>query len=397
MIDISNYLLGGAFFTYLVSTIFIWGSLSSKNNKGSSRTKRWEFISLNLSIFGLGLQLGFFVTRWIAIGHVPVSNMFEFTTFFGMMIVLAHVIIYFMYKTNIIGLFSIPTALTVIAYASVFSKKASPLVPSLQSYWLKIHVTTAALGEGILALSFVAGFIYLLRVVDQSKRSKGTFGIEFVFYSILSTLAFAIISYTFTNLEFETTFKWVSETQQEEELVYQLPAIVGPPNGEVVNTTHSFNPIVEAPSWMNGSQAPRKLNTLVWSLLAGAVLYLTLRLILLKRIGAKVQPLLVNIRPEQLDEISYRSVMIGFPVFTLGALIFAMIWAQEAWSRFWGWDPKEVWALITFLFYAAYLHLRLSKGWEGQRSAWLTVLGFVIIMFNLVVVNLVIAGLHSYA
>ncbi|WP_176142372.1 cytochrome c biogenesis protein CcsA, partial [Halobacillus hunanensis] len=85
------------------------------------------------------------------------------------------------------------------------------------------------------------------------------------------------------------------------------------------------------------------------------------------------------------------------PIFTLGALIFAMIWAQEAWSRFWGWDPKEVWALITFFFYAAFLHLRLSRGWHGTKSAWLAVGGFAIIMFNLLAVNLIISGLHSYA
>ena len=98
-----------------------------------------------------------------------------------------------------------------------------------------------------------------------------------------------------------------------------------------------------------------------------------------------------------MDEIGYRSVLIGFPVFTLGALIFAMIWAHEAWGRFWGWDPKEVWALITWLFYAAFLHLRLIS-WLGRRkSAWLAVIGFIIIMFNLIAVNLIIAGLHSYA
>ena len=109
------------------------------------------------------------------------------------------------------------------------------------------------------------------------------------------------------------------------------------------------------------------------------------------------QPLVKRVNSTLMDEIAYRSILIAFPIFTLGALIFAMIWAQEAWGRFWGWDPKEVWALITWLFYAAFLHLRLSKGWEGRKSAWLTVIGFLIILFNLVVVNLVIAGLHSYA
>jgi cytochrome c-type biogenesis protein CcsB len=101
--------------------------------------------------------------------------------------------------------------------------------------------------------------------------------------------------------------------------------------------------------------------------------------------------------PEDLDEIGYRAIAIGYPIFTLGALIFAMIWASEAWGRFWGWDPKEVWALITWLFYAAFLHLRLSRGWQGKKSAWLSVIGFLIVMFTLVGVNLVIAGLHSYA
>lgn len=86
--------------------------------------------------------------------------------------------------------------------------------------------------------------------------------------------------------------------------------------------------------------------------------------------------------------------MVGFPVFALGGLVFAMIWAQVAWTRFWGWDPKEVWALITFLFYAAYLHLRLSRGWHGEKSAWLLVIGVGLIMLNLLVINLVVAGLH---
>ena len=104
-----------------------------------------------------------------------------------------------------------------------------------------------------------------------------------------------------------------------------------------------------------------------------------------------------NVKPDLLDEVTYRAVAIGFPVFTLGGLIFASIWAQIAWDRFWGWDPKEVWALVTWFFYAAFLHLRLSRGWHGEKSAWLAVGGFGIIMFNLIVVNLVIAGLHSYA
>jgi ABC-type transport system involved in cytochrome c biogenesis permease subunit len=87
----------------------------------------------------------------------------------------------------------------------------------------------------------------------------------------------------------------------------------------------------------------------------------------------------------------------AFRFFTLGALIFAMIWAQLAWSRFWGWDPKEVWALITFFVLCSLSACQASRGWHGEKSAWLAVIGFAIIMFNLIFVNLVIAGLHSYA
>jgi len=122
-----------------------------------------------------------------------------------------------------------------------------------------------------------------------------------------------------------------------------------------------------------------------------------MRLVFRRRVAALLQPFAKKADSQLMDEICYRAVLIGFPLFTLGALIFAMIWAHEAWSRFWGWDPKEVWALITWLFYAAFLHLRLSRGWSGEKSAWLAVIGFVIIMFNFIAVNLIIAGLHSYA
>lgn len=155
--------------------------------------------------------------------------------------------------------------------------------------------------------------------------------------------------------------------------------------------------LFETPSWFNGVNSGRKLNTVVWSIIVGLILYGIIRLIIRKPLGAAIHPKLEGIDPDDLDEISYRAIVIGFPIFTLGALIFAMIWAEIAWGRFWGWDPKEVWALITWLYYSAYLHFRLSRGWHGRPSAWLAVIGFVIVLFTLVGVNLLIAGMHSYA
>ncbi len=99
---------------------------------------------------------------------------------------------------------------------------------------------------------------------------------------------------------------------------------------------------------------------------------------------------------EKLDAISYRCIAIGFPLFTLGGLVFGMIWAFRAWGRYWSWDPKEVWTLITWFVFALYLHTRLVMGWKGKRSAYIAILGFLAAMFTYFGVNYLISGLHSY-
>ncbi|RBP89545.1 cytochrome c-type biogenesis protein CcsB [Cytobacillus firmus] len=391
MVTISSNLLYTAFILYLIATVFFAGSIKDKKNTNKGPNK-WAAIGLWITIIGFAAQLGYFITRWIAAGHAPVSNLFEFTTFFGMSLVGAFIVIYLIYKTPILGVFTLPVALLMIAYASMFPREVSPLIPALQSDWLHIHVTTAAVGQAILAVSFAAGIIYLVKSVDQSKQSKQRFWLEAVMFGLVCTLGFIIISSSFSVSGYKAEFNWVDKNGQEDVLEYHMPALTGPNEAKLI-TEGKFEPLAEMPAIINA----KKLNTVIWSLASGIILYLALRLILRKRVGAALQPLAKNINLDLVDEIGYRSVLIGFPVFTLGALIFAMIWAQIAWTRFWGWDPKEVWALITFLFYAAYLHLRLSKGWHGEKSAWLAVIGFIIIMFNLVAVNLVIAGLHSYA
>jgi cytochrome c-type biogenesis protein CcsB len=389
---ISSNLLYAAFFIYLIATFFFGGTIRDKN-KGKSKVA--GNIGITLAIIGFLTQVGYFITRWIASHHAPVSNLFEYTTFFGMMLVFAFIVLYFIYRVDLLGLFALPIALLVIAFASMFPTEISPLVPSLQSHWLYIHVTTASLGQGILSVSFVAGLIFLIRQVDQTKKSKHTSWLEFVIYVIASTIAFIVISSGFSLMGYEETFK-APVNGQVAEITYEVPAIAGPAGGELISED-GLSPFFLTPEWMRGEEAAKKLNTFIWSLLGGLVIYGLARLVLRKRVAAAIQPLLKKVNPELVDEVSYRSVAIGFPVFTLGALIFASIWAQQAWDRFWGWDPKEVWALITFFFYAAYLHLRLSRGWQGMKSAWLAVGGFGIIMFNLIAVNLVISGLHSYA
>ncbi|WP_226666924.1 c-type cytochrome biogenesis protein CcsB [Metabacillus litoralis] len=391
MAALSATFLEIAFIIYLVAIFLFGGSIRDKRKK-TDKMSKWTILAVATTILGFVSQLGYFITRWIASGHAPVSNLFEFATAFGMMLVFAFIILFFIYKVAILGLFTLPIVVLIIAYGSMFPTDISPLIPSLQSHWLYIHVTTAALGQAILSISAVAGIIHLVTVVDQSKASKKTFWLEAIMYVLVITLGFIIVTSTFKGLDYSAEFNWIDKKDQEAVMTFNMPALVGPNEGELL-TEGKFQPIIELPAIISAV----KLNTVIWSIFVGSILYGLFRVVFRKRISALIKPFTKNVNIELVDEIGYRSVAIGFPIFTLGALIFAMIWAQIAWTRFWGWDPKEVWALITFLFYAAYLHLRLSKGWHGEKSAWLAVVGFAIIMFNFIFVNLVIAGLHSYA
>jgi cytochrome c-type biogenesis protein CcsB len=99
---------------------------------------------------------------------------------------------------------------------------------------------------------------------------------------------------------------------------------------------------------------------------------------------------------ERLDQIAYRTVVFAFPIWTFGIMAGA-IWADEAWGRYWGWDPTETWAFITWVVYACFLHARVTAGWRGRRAAVIQLVGFACLLFNLLGVSLFITGLHSYA
>ncbi len=356
-----------------------------------SKGKMFGKLGILLTYAAFVLQVVYFVVRWVAVEHAPVSNMYEFMTFFGIMLTGSYLIIHFLYKQLVVGLFTIPVSLIILGYGSVFAKEVSPLVPSLQSHWLTIHVMTVAFSSAILSVSFATGLIFLLRTLDVSKKSIRTYSLEFVLYCLVVVIGFIGISTFFSLTADDLQVQFENAQGQSEKAVYSMkPLIVNKgavtENGEAVGLIEITNKI-----------DAKKSNSIVWAFMMGTVLYVAIRLVTRKSVSAILKPWTSRVQPQLMDEISYRAVVIGFPLFALGGLLFAMIWAQIAWSRYWGWDPKEVWALITFLFYAAFLHFRLSKGWEGEKTAWLAIIGFGIIVFNQVFVNLVIAGLHSYA
>jgi ABC-type transport system involved in cytochrome c biogenesis permease subunit len=381
LINLSNTLLFIAFFFYLFASIVMVISVvgkkwSNRNNEdGTGHQRSWGRAGIFLTLGGFVFQSGFYALRWMGQGHAPVSNMFEYMTFLGMMAVLGYIVIYFIYKSTALGAFVLPLA---------------------QSYWLALHVSTVAIAQGLFAVAFAGGLMYVIRTVNQKRLNRQNFFLEVFIAIVFMLVGFIIVTSTFKGMGYEVSFEYVNEREIVQELSYTLPAIAGP-NEYKQLTQDRMSPIIKTPAWMKGVDAPRKFNTLIWSVLTGTLIYLLFFALLRRRLGAVMQPWLEDLKPSMLDEITYRAIAIAFPIFTLGALIFAMIWAEEAWGRFWGWDPKEVWALITWIFYAVYLHLRLSRGWRGDKSAWLAVAGFIIIMFNLVFVNLIIAGLHSYA
>ncbi|GIQ61709.1 hypothetical protein PACILC2_02770 [Paenibacillus cisolokensis] len=164
-----------AFFLYCFAFLFYVVAIAGKkwsNRDPERHLKRWGRIAFTVSTLGLAAHLLFFFSRWYGSGQIPTSNMYEFMTFLGMAIMLAFTVIYAIYRNPLLGMFTLPLTIIIVAYASVFPQEVQPLIPALNSIWLKIHVTTAALGEAFFAVGFAAGLMYLLRVTDFDSETK---------------------------------------------------------------------------------------------------------------------------------------------------------------------------------------------------------------------------------
>lgn len=391
----SNWLIYTAFLILLVSLVPL--GLSFK-----SRSKKPEKIAIIMIITAFLLQILYFIFRWTATGHAPVSNMYEFIATFSIMMVGGFLITYFYFKTKILGVFAIPLSLLLIGYGSMFSTDAAPLIPALQSSWLAIHVITVTLSYGILSMSAVAGLIYLLKAIPSDEKSKRASALEMIMALLVIVLVYIGTTVIMQGIiGYNDEYYYTDQQGQNVVAEYHLPSLVNYQDAVAVENvgennyepTEHFHLGIDLPPIINA----QSLNTVLWSIILGLIVYGIIRLVIRKRISALLKPLTKRADLHLMDEIGYRSVIIGFPIFALGGIFFAAIWAQIAWSRFWGWDPKETWAFITFMFYTIFLHLRLNRGYEGEKSAWLAVIGFLLIMFNLVAINLIVAGLHSYA
>jgi len=244
------------------------------------------------------------VTRGLAVGRLPLGNMYEFTSVICAAISICWLIVLARTGARTMGAFVMfPVVILAFVAGTVLYVPAAPVVPALNSYWKWIHVTTVALSSSVLMVSGAASVLYLLRG-RYDRRAAG-----------------------------------------------MRTAGVG------AGTDGSGSAV--------GARADRSL---------------------LGRLPSMAT----------LDRIAYRTAIVAFPVYTF-AVIAGALWAEVAWGRYWGWDPKETCAFVTWVIYAAYLHARSTAGWRGKRAAWISVVGFASIMFNLFFVNMVVSGLHSYA
>ncbi len=280
-------------------------------------------------------------------GYAPMSNMFESLSFFSFLIAVSYLWIEYRYKIKILGPFVISIAFTMIAIASVLPRDIEPLVPALQSGWLALHVLVTFAGEAAFALSYVAALLYLINPRVETDAEKGgikktVYRFDTIFVVLNSGIFLSVISYFITLLLIKKS---------------------------VISGGH-YLWFIPATAFIGGMFVFYFIKNTVVSMLPAS---------------------------DILEDISYRAVAFGLPVFTLGALVFGAIWARRAWGSYWSWDPKETWALITWFIYAAYIHARYNSKMKGRAAAYITITGFVSTLFTYFGVNYLLSGLHSYA
>jgi cytochrome c-type biogenesis protein CcsB len=314
------------------------------------------FISQTLAI---GLRWAEFasVSGMGFLRSVPLTNLYESLTFFVWCLILGYLIIEFKFKNRSFGAFITPIAGLVLAFIDLsgVSKQIQPLVPALKSNWLLAHVTMSFISYAAFALSFGTGLMYL--IVKSEKRNESSY----IFWTM--TLGVLVIVLAAMGIDV-LTFK----------------VMVKP---EVFVKSYLFKA-----SFLNPSHTIKMLS---WAISA-------LVLFVIWRFGYILKSAIdkLNVKADILDEITYKSIAVGFPIFTLGGLIFGAIWANQAWGVYWSWDPKETWSLITWFIYAFYLHGRMIRGWKGKKVAVVAVIGFTAVIFTYLGVNLLLSGLHSY-
>ncbi|MDB9526171.1 c-type cytochrome biogenesis protein CcsB [Oscillatoria sp. CS-180] len=278
--------------------------------------------------------------RWIEGGYFPLSNLYESLFFVTWGITAVHLIAERMSQSSLVGTVTAPVAMGITAFAALSlpdtMQVSEPLVPALKSNWLMMHVSVMLLSYAALMVGSLMAIAFLVVTRGQAVELRG---------SSVGTGGFRDVKLRRNGVAVDT----LSTTPE------LATATAG---GETRNTAVLEKVAVQ----------PTATSTLIPQRLTLA---------------------------DTLDNISYRIIGLGFPLLTIG-IISGAVWANEAWGSYWSWDPKETWALITWLVFAAYLHARITKGWQGRRPAILAASGFLVVWVCYLGVNILGKGLHSY-
>ncbi len=339
-----------------------------------SRNKTVSIVASSIAIFGFVSQTAALGIRWVdsyyfwtsahttsgviesLLRSAPLRNLYESLIFFVWSLVLANILIEFKYKNRSLGAFVMPLAALAMLFIDVSgtSKGIQPLIPALQSNWLLFHVLLSFLGYAAFGISFGAGSAYIVTVTES--RTEKTY----IFWSLITGMFLIVL------VAMGIDFLSLSAVQREQLIQsHFLKASFRSTSGGIVAAS--------------------------WGVSAAAIFVLWYFGIGLKKVFESL-----SLTKEMLDDIAYKSIAVGFPLFTIGGLIMGAIWANSAWGKYWTWDPKETWSLITWFVYALYLHARFVGGWRGKRVAVLAIVGFIAVIFTYLGVNLVLSGLHAY-
>jgi cytochrome c-type biogenesis protein CcsB len=376
--------------------------------------------TLGTVLFALGFvpQTAAFILRWIHTGHYPMSNMYEYMMVMSWMAVVSFGILLYKYRSWLISALISPVVVMLMVSAALLPKDPSQqLMPALQSKWLMIHVSLASIGAGAFAVAGAVSLIYLLGVRSSEDDRVGFSPSLRIPLQVLVIVPFilAIVGGTTDVLARQSNLQLFEQPSHVGNVLI-LMGMYMPIAGFAWSKLSRKLTEAERRYWaglgfialffgalLTGlmikmgqlqltEDSPLRIfeffgGTLIW----GAVSLMAVHLLL----GAGKLPAKLHLEGKLLDEINYRAVTLGYPLYTLGALFAGAIWAESAWGAFWSWDPKEVGALIIWLFYSAYLHARYQRGWSGARTAVLSLTGFAMMMLSFFG-NYFFGGLHSY-
>ncbi len=370
--------------------------------------------------------------RWYVAGHAPFSSVYEMLLSFVWALGVLTLFVQKRYGVKVIGTVTMPIAALGIILMQLLPSDIHPLVPALQSTWLHIHVTLAMLSYAACAVSFALAMMFLIqdKMRTESFLANTSLFVTLIYAAIISRFADGGLKVAAFDVQSNSEFMiqrgqslmviipnlgWMFLLAM---VVVAVPAVlycVGWFTGDESKyrladaaffigmlfqalATAAFimrardgaypSPMADGLFATRLATSPFILSGLIAGLLA-SLLYLMLKW---RREG--LQQMLPS--AQRLDSLTYKTIGIAFPLLTL-MIAAGAYWANQTWGTYWSWDPKETAALITWIVYAGYLHMRIARGWRGRRAAYFAILGFAVVMFTFFGVTYLLPGLHAYA